>query len=103
MNTAFKITKENQALTLVSTPELFENKVTQTASELLELFGWSDVSESVKSLLQNDMRAFANELLTPFTAIDAETKQRKQRISFWMKQFKAGYCTEATLCEMLAD
>jgi hypothetical protein len=61
------------------------------------------VSQPIKALLFNDVKDFAEEVLVPFTNITPEKLERKQRISFWMRQFKAGYCTENTLLEMLAD
>lgn len=103
MNTALKIKHLPQPLALIQTPHGFEAHLQETTQELFELLGWNDIPQSIKALIQNDVKDFALEVLVPFTSIAPEKLERKQRIRYWMRQFKAGYCSESTVVEMLAN
>lgn len=70
--------------------------------DVFELFGWMDLPNSLKKVIQIDMEAYRDEILGLYSTCDIGVKNRRKRISYWIKAYKEGICSEETAVNMLS-
>ena len=101
MNTA--LTLSNPADHLKST-EISENirrlsLITESRideSDVFALFGWNELPDSLKDAIRSDMEAYRDELLGLYSTCDNGVKNRRKSVSYWIRAYMDGICTEQT-------
>ncbi len=108
MNTA--LTLDNTAENLKS-PESGENirrislitgnQITNV--DVFALFGWNDLPEQLKDAIRSDLEAYRDELLGLYSTCDNGVKNRRKSVSYWIRAYRDGICSEQTAAAALSS
>ena len=79
---------------------IFEENADQ--SDVFKLFGWDHLPESIKSAVRRDMEAYRDQLLGLYSPFDKGVAARRKSVSYWIKAFLEGTCSEQTVQLALA-
>jgi hypothetical protein len=74
----------------------------QENTDVFELFGWSELPDSIKSVIRTDLEAYRDELLGLYSTCDPGVRDRRKSISYWVKAWKYGLCSEQTAASSLS-
>lgn len=69
----------------VSIPKIGKN-------EVLNELGWSDMPARLISAIDRDLELFIDEYKGNYTTVDDETRQRRNKIQYWINNYKEGIC-----------
>ena len=101
MNTALKTTervtvpgRNTRRLKIITNDET--NNV-----DVFTLIGWNDLPDTLKKVIRPDMEAYRDELLGLYSTRDEGVRSRRKRISYWVKAYRDGICSEETAAGML--
>lgn len=70
----------------------------QTAFSLL---GWGDLPDELKIEIYDDVRYMVKELNGYYSSCDEFVKRRRQRVHYWVENFREGICTKETAIQAL--
>ncbi len=79
---------------------IFEQHADNT--DVFELIGWEGLPDSIKDTIKPDLEAYRSELLGLYSACGEGVKNRRKRVSYWVKAYRDGYCSEQTAADALA-
>lgn len=80
---------------------ILEQESDQT--EVFALLGWDDLPQSLKEAVRLDMEAYRDELLGLYSSCDKGVKNRRKRVSYWIKAYREGICSEETALNALSE
>ncbi len=107
MNTALSISipAENQRIAESSAnirrlSLITDGKISE--ADVFALFGWNDLPESLKNAIRLDMEAYRDELLGLYSTCDNGVKSRRKSVSYWVRAFRDGICSEQTATRALS-
>ncbi len=70
-------------------------------TEMYDLLGWSDLPEEIKIEINEDVKAFKDELEGFYSSCDPHVKRRRRSIRYWIQSFRDGSCTARTAAQSL--
>ena len=76
-------------LAMISDPKFHE-------TDVFDLMGWSDLPDSLKNVIRSDMEAYRDELLGLYSSCDPGVKSRRKSVSYWIRAYRDGICSEQT-------
>mgnify|MGYP000435656829 CR=1 FL=1 len=65
-------------------------------SEVLEMLGWARMPASLISAIDKDLEEFIREFKGQYSTVDERVRQRRNRIQYWMNNYKNGICSLET-------
>ncbi len=105
MNTALQITPRTE-YPQAAKSENMQRLMLITGSEVREtdvfaLFGWSDLPDSLRDAVRSDMEAYRDELLGLYSTCDNGVRNRRKSVSYWIRAYRDGICSEQTAVSAL--
>ncbi len=79
---------------------LADNRIHE--ADVFQLFGWSDLPDSLRDVIRSDMEAYRDELLGLFSTCDNGVKNRRKSVSYWIRAYREGICSEDTAIRALS-
>lgn len=70
-------------------------------TDVFELLGWTDLPETLKNAIRPDLEAYRDELLGLYSTCDNGVRNRRKSVSYWVKAYRDGICTEETAAQSL--
>lgn len=104
MNTAIK-TSQRQAK--VNFEPVLQKVIRQAKKEhrelqeMFELMGWGDLPDALKMEIKDDVAAMVDELHGQYSSCDPHVERRRQRVVYWVNNFKDGICSLKTAVDAL--
>ncbi len=80
---------------------ILQHNIDQT--DVFAIFGWNDLPSSIKETVRRDMEAYRDELLGLYSSCDQGVNNRRKRISYWVRAYLDGACSEKTARDVLAS
>jgi hypothetical protein len=71
-------------------------------TNVFELFGWNDLPEKLKEAVRTDLNAYRDELLGLYSTCDPAVLNRRKSVSYWIKAYRRGLCSEETAEQALS-
>lgn len=71
-------------------------------TDVFELFGWSELPDSIKNVIRSDMESYRDELLGLYSTCQQGVRDRRKSISYWVKAWRDGICSEYTAVQSLS-
>ena len=62
-------------------------------SEVLEMLGWARMPAALISAIDKDLEEFVREFKGHYSTVDERIRQRRDRIQYWMNNYKNGICS----------
>jgi hypothetical protein len=104
MNTAIKTSQRQAKVNL----EPVLQKVIREAEkehrelqEMFELMGWGDLPDALKMEIKDDVAAMVDELRGQYSSCDPHVMRRRQRVVYWVNNFKDDICSLKTAIDAL--
>lgn len=104
MNTALKNTESrlNTNLEPVLRKVLKDaEKEHHQLQEMFELMGWGDIPDALKVEIKDDVSAMVNELRGQYSSYDPYVDRRRQRVVYWVENYRDGACSLDTAIDGL--
>lgn len=61
-------------------------------SEVLKAMGWGELPAELITVIDEDLELFMSEYKGNYTTVDDEIRERRNRIQYWMNNYKEGIC-----------
>ncbi|MDG5766531.1 hypothetical protein QA596_03555 [Balneolales bacterium ANBcel1] len=71
-------------------------------ADVFELFGWQGLPDGLKELIRADLNAYRDELLGLYSTCEPGVLNRRKRVSYWIRAYREGLCSEETAVESLS-
>ncbi len=71
-------------------------------TDIFALFGWNDLPDALRIVIRSDMEAYRDELLGLYSTCDKGVKNRRKSVSYWIRAYRQGMCTEQTAVDALS-
>jgi len=65
-------------------------------SEVLEMLGWARMPAALISAIEEDLEEFIREFKGHYSTVDERLRRRRDRIQYWMNNYKNGICSLET-------
>lgn len=88
--------RRSRKLTSINVPKLQKQ-------ELLETLGWSGIPLTLYKAIENDLELFMKEHLENHSTIDGNVRARRNRIQYWVNNYKNGICSLDTALLALSN
>ncbi len=89
------ITANTRRLALITDQRIHE-------TDIFALFGWNDLPDALRNVIRSDMEAYRDELLGLYSTCDAGVKNRRKSVSYWIRAYRQGTCSEQTAVDALS-
>ncbi len=71
-------------------------------TDIFALLGWNDLPDALRNAIRSDMEAYRDELLGLYSTCDTGVKNRRKSVSYWIRAYRQGMCSEQTAVEALS-
>ncbi len=107
MNTATPLTypvaaPDNDALTANTRRLALMDDCRIHETDVFHLLGWNDLPDALQNVIRSDMEAYRDELLGLYSTCDNGVKNRRKSVSYWVRAYREGVCTEETAVRALS-
>ncbi|WP_445664773.1 hypothetical protein [Fodinibius sp. AD559] len=104
MNTAIKTTQKSLGTNLEPVLRKVLKEAEKEHRELQEMFklmGWGDIPDALKLEVKDDVSAMVNELKGQYSSCDPYVDRRRQRVVYWIENYREGLCSLDTAIDAL--
>ncbi len=104
MNTAIKTSQQQTKVNLEPVLQKVIRQAKKEHKELQEMFGlmgWGDLPDALKMEIKDDVAAMVDELRGQYSSCDPHVERRRQRVVYWVNNFKDDICSLKTAVDAL--
>lgn len=69
--------------------------------QMFKLMGWIDLPDALKMEIKDDVAAMVDELQGQYSSCDPHVERRRQRVVYWVENYRDGVCSVDTAIEAL--